>query len=252
MNKVLEVSVDSVASALTAIAGGATRLELCANAIIGGTTPSLFLFQEIRKLSNIPIFVLIRPRFGDFLYSGVEFEIMKQEVIAFRDCGANGIVIGMLLPDGNLDVERLKELKDIAYNEMNVTLHRAFDLCSDPLKALKQCIEMEFDTILTSGQKNNALDGLELIDRLLEESREQIEILVGSGVNARVIQEFLTKTSATSFHMSGKIEVESKMIYRNDDVSMGFGDMNEYSLWYADSERIKAAVSALSPNEKYL
>lgn len=154
--KILEVCVDSVESALVAERGGADRLELCQNLVIGGTTPSPKLFETIRRYSKIPIHVLLRPRFGDFCYTQYEFEMLREEVTMYRKLGAEGVVIGMLLPEGTLDIRRMEKLMEAAEG-MPVTLHRAFDVCKDPKAALKQATELGIQTILTSGQQNSAL-----------------------------------------------------------------------------------------------
>jgi copper homeostasis protein len=153
----LEACVDSVESALAAQRGGAARIELCGNLIIGGTTPSPALFQEIREHSDIRAHILIRPRFGDFCYTDYEFQIIRKEVKAFRQLGAEGIVIGILKPDGTLDLDRMRILIEEA-GDMSVTLHRAFDVCVDPFETMEQARELGVNIILTSGQKNHCLD----------------------------------------------------------------------------------------------
>ena len=142
---ILEVCADSVESVLAAEKGGADRIELCGNVVIGGTTPSESLFREIREHSDIKIHALIRPRFGDFCYTDYEFDIIRSEVRRFRELGAQGVVIGMLRPDGSLDVEHLAQLMEEAKG-MSVTLHRAFDVCRDPMEALEQAISLGFHT----------------------------------------------------------------------------------------------------------
>ena len=179
----LEVCADSVESVLAAEKGGADRIELCGNVVIGGTTPSESLFREIRRYSDIKIHALIRPRFGDFCYTEYEFDIIRSEVRRFRELGAQGVVIGMLRPDGSLDVEHLAQLMEEAKG-MSVTLHRAFDVCRDPMEALEQVISLGFNTILTSGQKNNCVDGAPLLAELVEKSAGRIHIMAGAGVNA--------------------------------------------------------------------
>ena len=133
---ILESCVDSVESALAAANGGATRLELCSNLVIGGTTPSPWLFEEIRKYTDIRIHALIRPRFGDFCYTDPEFSIIRQAVKDFNKMGAEGVVFGILKPDGTLNLEQMKELMEAAEG-MSVTLHRAFDVCVDPYEAME-------------------------------------------------------------------------------------------------------------------
>lgn len=241
---ILEVCVDSVESALAAVNGGASRLELCANLIIGGTSPSPYLYQEIRKHSDIPIHVLLRPRFGDFCYTDAEFSILCQEIAAFRDLGANGAVIGILTPDGDLDTERLKVLCDVAKG-MSLTLHRAFDVCRDPYKALEEAIDLGFSTILTSGQENSSLKGASLIGELVARSRGRIAIQAGSGVNARVIEQLYPLTGATAYHMSGKTTLDSVMRYRKENVNMGLSEISEYEIWRTEEAAVRAARNVL-------
>lgn len=237
MNYILESCVDLVESAIEADKGGANRIELCSNLIIGGTTPDINLFHLVRKHVNININVLIRPRFGDFCYSDYEFEIMKRDVDMFRQVGAHGFVIGILKPDGTLDMERMKQLMDIA-QDMNITLNRAFDVCKDPLQTLEQAKQLGIDTILTSGQKNSCIQGKKLIKQLVESSKGEVEILVGGGVTADIMYEMLHYTRATSFHMSGKIAIESLMEFRKEEVRMGLDLLSEYVIWKTDHKKI--------------
>lgn len=242
---ILECCVDSVESALNADKGGADRLELCANLSIGGTSPSLFLFKEIRRLSDIKMHVLLRPRFGDFLYTDHEKCIMKQEVEMFRDAGSEGIVIGALKSNGDLDYDFIKELKDISGN-MNVVLHRAFDVCRDPFEALDQCIELGIHTILTSGQQNSCLKGIDLIRELDRRSKGKLTIMAGAGMNSTVIKEFLETTSVEAFHMSAKKILDSGMEFRNKNVNMGIPSLSEYEVWRTDEEEIRRAKEILN------
>lgn len=244
----LEVCVDSVESALKAIEGGADRLELCANLIIGGTSPSVELFKAIRKLSDVKIHPLIRPRFGDFCYTEHEFEMIKKEVETFRDLGAEGIVIGVLTPDGRLDKERMAELIAVC-GEMSITLHRAFDMCQDPYEALEEAVTLGVDTILTSGQANNCEVGKVCIKELVKQSEGRIAILVAGGVDARVIERMAGETHATQYHMSGKIEKDSVMTYRKEEVSMGLPGFSEYTIWETSKEKVEAAKRILDQIE---
>ena len=241
---ILEACVDSVESALAAAEGGATRLELCSNLIIGGTTPSPWLFKEIRKHTDIRIHALIRPRFGDFCYTDSEFAIIKQAVADFRELGAEGVVIGVLKPDGTLNMEQMKELMDAA-GDMSVTLHRAFDVCVDPYETMEQAIELGIDTILTSGQKNVCTEGSDLLRDLVEKSKGRITIQIGSGVSAEVIQKMYPLTNATAYHMSGKVTLDSVMEYRKEGVNMGLPTLSEFEVWRTDAEKIKAAKKVL-------
>lgn len=243
-NYILECCVDSVESAVEAQKGGANRLELCANLIIGGTSPSLALFQKVREKTNIKINVLLRPRFGDFLYSDYEFEVLKEEVKLFRAAGADGVVIGCLRADGTIDREKMAELITLA-GDMHITMHRAFDMTVNPYEALEEAKSLGVNTILTSGQRNSALEGKALIKELIEAAGEDMEILIGSGVNAEVIKEFLAESKAWAFHMSGKDTLISEMEYRNEKVSMGLPMMSEYELWRTNHKNVQAVKKIL-------
>ena len=241
---ILEICVDSVESAIAAVRGGASRLELCSNLIIGGTTPGPWLFEEVRKNVEVPIYVLIRPRFGDFCYTGAEFFMMKNAVEVFREMGADGVVIGVLNPDGTLNMNQMKVLKDVA-GDMSVTLHRAFDVCADPIMVMEQAISLGIDTILTSGQKNTALQGADLLKELHEKSNGRIVIQAGSGVSAEVIRQLYPLTGLNAYHMSGKKTLDSEMKFRKEGVNMGFPILSEYEIWRTDEESVCAAKNIL-------
>ena len=241
---ILEACVDSVESAIIATKAGANRLELCANLMIGGTTPTLSTFLQVRKKCQNRIHVLIRPRFGDFCYTEDEFEIIKQEVTQFREAGADGIVIGILKPDGSLNYEQMDQLVKEA-GSMSITLHRAFDVCKDPMETLRQVKQLGIHTILTSGQENVCTLGKECIRELIQESKGAVTILVGSGVNAAVIKEMYEATKARSYHMSGKTVLSSQMKYRRETVHMGLDSISEYDIWQTKEENIKEAVKLL-------
>lgn len=243
-SSLLECCVDSVESALLAQQGGADRLELCANLIIGGTTPSTALYEQIRTHSAIRIHVLIRPRFGDFLYTEEELSVMEREIRAFRRVGAEGAVFGCLTPDGSLDLEAMKRLMDAA-DGMSVTLHRAFDMCRDPLEALEQAKQLGVSTILTSGQADTCVHGWELLDRLQKQAGTALTILAGGGIHTEAVRFLLSRTCLKAFHMSGKTVLESGMRYRNPNVSMGLAGFSEYEIWRTDPEAVRAVRSLL-------
>ncbi|MDE6203968.1 MAG: copper homeostasis protein CutC [Lachnospiraceae bacterium] len=244
---ILECCVDSVESALAAAKGGADRLELCGALIIGGTSPSPALFEEIRRYSDIPIRVLLRPRFGDFLYSGHEFEILKKEVELFGKAGAQGVVIGCLTKDGGLHMPQMKELTAIA-GEMKVTLHRAFDVCADPFLVYRQAAELGINTVLTSGQESSCLKGMPLLKQLcgLKKEIKGPEIMAGAGVTPDIIRKFLDQTDITSYHLSAKKIVDSGMDYRKEGVPMGLPAMSEYSIFRTDPEIVAEAKKVLT------
>lgn len=244
MGYTLECCVDSVESAIAAKKGGADRLELCSALVIGGLSPSQALYRKIREQADIPIRVLLRPRFGDFCYTDYEHEILKEEVRSFRKLGADGIVIGTMKPDGTLNLEQMKELMEEAQG-MTVTLHRAFDMCQDPFRTLEEAKRLGIHTILTSGQKNVCTEGMDLLKELVEQAQGKTEILVGGGVDASVLPVLAEKTKAKAFHMSGKVSIESEMQYRKQDVSMGVASVSEYEIWRTSEKRIREARRVL-------
>ena len=236
--------VDSVESAIAAEKGGATRLELCSNLIIGGTSPSISLFKQIKKYVHLPVRVLLRPRFGDFCYTRYELDILNDEIKTFKNLGADGIVIGCLNPDGELNIKAMQKFIYLA-DKLPVTLHRVFDVCANPMDTLEICKQLGISTILTSGAKNCALDGKELIKQLCDYA-ENIEILAGAGINSKTIELLLDEIpNLKSFHMSGKKVLESSMKYRNKDVFMGLKGISEYEIWQTDIEEIKLARDIL-------
>ncbi len=238
----LEGCVDSYVSAAAAVAGGADRLELCANLAIGGTTPSPFLFEQIHREFDLPINVLIRPRFGDFLYDHQEMEEMAQSVRMFREMGANGVVIGCLTPEGALDQDKMKALMDQA-GDMEVTLHRAFDMTQNPLEALETAVTLGCRTILTSGQAQNALAGKETLRQVFQQAAGRIDIMAGSGVKKENIREIYQYTGIRIFHTTGRgTAVDSGMRYRKETVSMGLPSLSEYELWRTDQGELHACV----------
>jgi copper homeostasis protein len=202
-NKQLEICVGSWESALAAQEGGADRIELCDNLAEGGTTPSYGMLVKCQKTLKIPFFPIIRPRGGDFYFSNDEFEIMKEDVIACRDLGCKGIVIGMLRKDGSVDTERCSELIALA-GGMQITFHRAFDRCSDMNKGLEDIIQLGCHRVLSSGGKENAFDGLENLKALVKQARSRIIIMPGAGINELNLHKIASETGAHEFHSTAK------------------------------------------------
>ncbi|MDB4303802.1 copper homeostasis protein CutC, partial [Desulfosarcina sp.] len=199
MEKIVEICAANIQSAIAAQEGGAKRIELCDNLYEGGTTPSYASIKLVLEKLDIPINVMIRPRGSDFCYDDLEFEMMKEDVLLCKQMGVNGVVFGILLPDGNVDMIRTKELVELA-RPLSVTFHRAFDVTPDPIKALEDIISCGFDRLLTAGQQNKAPDGVELIAELVKQSNERIVVMPGSGLDENNIQEFRKDTGANEFH----------------------------------------------------
>ena len=209
---VLEACVDSLDSALAAKEGGATRLELCANLIIGGTTPMPSLVKAVKSGTGLPVHGLLRPRFGDFLYTPQEQKMLLQDAGALLDAGADAVVSGFLTQDGDLDLEHLAPLVELCHSRgKRFTLHRAFDMCRDPLLAWEQCRKLGVDTVLTSGPGNTCLEGLPLLKELWQR-RGEVELLIGAGVDAGVIRQIRQELPEdNAFHMSVKTVLLSAM-----------------------------------------
>ena len=245
MGYVLEACVDSVQSAIEAEKGGAGRVELCGNLIIGGTTPGSSLFRQVREHTDLEIRVLLRPRFGDFCYDDYEFDMMKEDAAMYRELKTDGIVTGILKPDGTLDTERMEVLSKVAGN-MDMALHRAFDVCRDPFEALEQAVALGFKTILTSGQKNSAWEGRNLLKQLVEISNGRVEILHGAGITPEKVEQLILYTGGTSFHLSGKIVKDSRMEFRREGVSMGLQSLSEWEIWETSAENIRKVSEILA------
>ncbi len=218
MNVKLEVIGFNIESCIIAQQCGAHRIELCDNPGDGGTTPSYGFIKAARQFLHIDLYPIIRPRGGDFLYSDAEFNIMRTDIKICKESGCDGIVIGLLNADGTVDKKRCSILVQQAY-PMGVTFHRAFDRTPDAYKALDDIIDIGCERILTSGQMPNALDGSELISKLIERSDERIIIMPGSGIRSDNIIEIAKRTKAVEFHTSARISVESKMKYSNENMN---------------------------------
>lgn len=238
----IEGCVDSHASALAAVRGGADRLELCANLSIGGTTPSPALFRQVRRDCRVRINVLIRPRFGDFLYSEAEIEEMEDGIRQFRELGADGVVLGALTPDGLLD-EAVMARWIKAAGSMDVTLHRAFDMARDPLEALEAAVRLGCRTILSSGQERDALAGSATLGAIRKQAAGRIDIMAGCGVRKENIREIYQRAGVRIFHTTGRRgPVDSGMVYRKAAVSMGLPSLSEYELWRTDEAEFRVCA----------
>ena len=242
-NKIkLEVCIDSVQSAINAEKGGASRVELCDNLFEGGTTPSAGAIELARQHINIGLQVIIRPRGGDFLYSDLEFEIMKKDILLAKQLGADGVVFGILKADGTVDKARNAELFALA-QPMSTTFHRAFDMTADPFQALEDIISLGIHRVLTSGQERSVAEGVPLIAQLVEKAGDRIIILPGGGIDEFNIGKIVEATGVKECHISGRKKVASNMQFINRRVFMG-GELRlpEYEISVADAERVRAML----------
>ena len=240
---ILEVCVDSYKSLLTAKKAGADRIELCSALNIGGLTPSYGLMKQAKDLEGIEIFVMIRPRSGNFLYDENEYETMKEDIALARDMGFDGIVTGILKRDGKIDLERMAELVEEAY-PLKVVLHRAFDHAKNPEEDMEELIQMGIVRILTSGQRETALEGRSYIANLEEKYGDRITIMPGSGVKKSNIGELYKTTGCREYHMSGKVNIGSPREYR-ENINKIKIDESEFIVESADYDKIRAARRVL-------
>ncbi len=235
----LEICCNGITSAINAAKSGANRIELCTNLFEGGTTPSIGMIDLVSKIPNIITRVMIRPRGGDFLYSEEEFEVMKKNIEYCKTKKVEGIVLGLLLKNGKIDLERTSQLIKLA-RPMKVTFHRAFDMCENQNFALNQLIDLKIDTVLTSGGQNKAIDGVQQIKKLIQIADNKIEIMVGSGVRPHNVSSFF-EIGIRSFHFSALKTFPSKMTYRNPNISMGnIPQIPEYDTQVSDIEMIQS------------
>jgi copper homeostasis protein len=236
----IEIVVYNIESALKAQEGGADRIELCDNPLEGGTTPSYGTIQLVRENVSTDVYVMIRPRGGDFHYSSYEFHSMKRDISQCQKLSVDGVVFGILNIDGTLDKKRCKELIQQA-KPLKVTCHRAFDMTNDPFQTLEDCIEVGFDRILTSGHQAQAVKGAELIGELIIKARGRIAIMPGSGVNETTVTEIVSKSRATEIHSAAVGFRESDMTYRNKNIAgMGADEGSEFKLRTVDPEKVRA------------
>jgi copper homeostasis protein len=238
----VEVCVDSVESAAAAAIGGAARVELCDGLLEGGTTPSSGMIEVVREQVAIGLHVLIRPRGGDFCYSDLEFDVMKRDIAVARQLGGDGVVLGLLNPDGSVDEARTSLLVETA-RPMNVTFHRAFDVTRDAAQSLEALIRTGVGRVLTSGRAKSALDGIPTIAALVRQAAGRIIVLAGGGIDEGNATRILAETGVGEIHITAAAPREGRMLYRNDSVTFRKPlPPDEYVRSVADAGRIKRIV----------
>jgi copper homeostasis protein len=225
---------------------GAHRIELCANPHEGGTTPSFGMIKAAREKTSIALFPIIRPRGGDFLYTDEEYTLMVEDIKLCRQIGCDGVVIGLMQKDGDIDVKRTAKLVELAY-PMDVTFHRAFDRCRDPFEALEQLIEVGCQRILTSGQQPVAMQGAGLLTELVKTAGERITIMPGSGVRADNIAQLARATGAVEFHSSLRTVASTKMNFLHPSFK---ADKEAYTYATVEGDAIRQLLEELRKIDK--
>lgn len=247
MQAILEICAGTYTSVLAAARGGAQRVELCSALGEGGLTPSAALIESAASMSQLKTNVLIRPRSGDFLYTPDEQRVMLSDIRIAGKLGASAIVVGALDAEGHVDCAFMKDCVEAAHDMgMGCTFHRAFDMCAEPEEALERIITLGFDRLLTSGQAATAEKGVRLIARLVEQARDRIAIMPGSGVNAANAVRILKECGAREIHASARCRVGSRMKYRRGGVQMGASGQDEYQTMETSEESVKAIVDAVA------
>ena len=243
----IEICAQSLTSAVNAQKGGAHRIELCTALEVGGLTPSPATMLEARRLLIIPICVLVRPRAGDFIYADLEFETIKRDIIWCKENRMDGVVVGILTQNGTFDLEKMRELAEIA-RPMEIASHRAFDQTPDAAEALEQLIALGFDRVLTSGQAQNVVLGRDILRGLVEQAAGRITIMPGNGVNIENLKDLIEYTKATEFHTTAKSVVHSPLVVQQDSVSFNLGGGRENDYFETDVAVVEKIVAILRKN----
>ena len=242
----LEICCGSIDDAIQAQAGGADRVELCSALFLGGLTPSLGTLDEARAQLRVPIMAMVRPRSGGFCYTVAEFATMERDAIAALDHGADGLVFGILEPDGEIDSKRTRRLRDICGEKQSV-FHRAFDVTPDPFAALEQLVDLGITRVLTSGQRPTVIEGMDLIQKLTERAARRIEILPGGGIAPAMLEEVVARTGCTQVHLTAWTTARDTSTEHNPSVTFGgalYPPENTYSI--ADPELVRSLKTRLS------
>jgi copper homeostasis protein len=245
---IVEVCVDSLESAIAAERGGAKRVELCASLAEGGVTPSAGMIATTRQKISIGLHVMIRPRAGDFCYTADEFEVMRRDVLMAKQLGADGVVFGLLDADADVDVPRTRALVDFA-KPLQTTYHRAFDMSADHFRSLERIAETGAHRILTSGGAPTAVEGIAVLRSLVEAARGRVIVMACGGINQQNVQRVMEATSVREIHAGLRTPLASPMRYRNENISMGPFQSNEYQRFVVLEDTVAQLVRAASVHD---
>ena len=241
----LEVCAGCIESVFAAQRGGAFRVELCSGLDEGGLTPSLGFVEVAVTVPRLRKHVLIRPRGGDFLYTEAEKKVICRDIQYMKDLGVDGVVVGALNADGTIDIEAMRNFMKAA-SGIDVTFHRAFDLCLNPSVALEQIVDLGCSRVLTSGTASTAEEGIPLLSKLVEQAKGRVSIMPGCGVSALNAAKIIRETGACEIHASARARFQSKMLYRHDGVGMGKSGVDEYARMATSEDCVRAIVDSLA------
>jgi len=240
----IEICVEGIDGLVAAHEAGGDRVELCASLLEGGLTPSMGTIRRAKALDLVPFHPIIRPRGGDFLYSELEFQTMLDDVAECREIGVAGVVFGCLTAEGTYDEKRMKALRDAA-GPLSTTSHRAFDMTRDPEEAIEALVRCGIDRVLTSGQRDTALEGIDILARTVKAAAGRIKIMVCGGLDASNIAEVLQRSGADEAHFAALTTVPSHMGYRNPNVGMGGTAIErEFELTLTDVGAVRNTIAA--------
>ncbi|HIF9128123.1 TPA: copper homeostasis protein CutC [Photobacterium damselae] len=240
----LEVCIDNIESLHLAQQGGATRIELCSSLALGGLTPNFGFMQAAAKYAQVPVYAMIRPRQGDFLFTDQDMEIMLADVYAAKQASLSGVVLGVLTDQGQVDKDQLKALIHQAQG-MGVTFHRAIDQCIDPMATLDILMSLGCERVLTSGLKANAYDGREMLKEMVTYCGKRLSIMAGAGVTAENVGQIISDTGVREIHLSGKTTRPSLMKNYSNQAYMGNADIDDFAIPVTDANKIAAVAKQL-------
>ncbi|HIF9154831.1 copper homeostasis protein CutC [Photobacterium damselae] len=240
----LEVCIDNIESLHLAQQGGATRIELCSSLALGGLTPNFGFMQAAAKYAQVPVYAMIRPRQGDFLFTDQDMEIMLADVHAAKQASLSGVVLGVLTDQGQVDKDQLKALIHQAQG-MGVTFHRAIDQCIDPMATLDILMSLGCERVLTSGLKANAYDGRGMLKEMVTYCGERLSIMAGAGVTAENVGQIISDTGVREIHLSGKTTRPSLMKNYSNQAYMGNADIDDFAIPVTDANKIAAVAKQL-------
>lgn len=246
MSYQIEVCIDNLESLHHAIEGGATRIELCSSLALGGLTPSFGLIKLAAQLSSVPIYAMIRPRQGDFLYSADDIDSMIEDIHAAATAGVDGIVFGVLKADGSIDMRLAQRIMTVATEcQLGTTFHRAIDQCADYCQAIDDVATLGCERILTSGLAPTAVEGIDVLKKMVIQADGRFDVMAGAGVTAENALHISQQTGITSLHLSGKSTRESHMTLVSNQAKMGNSDLNDFMIPITDSNKINAVRQTL-------